>query len=261
MTDYGSISLVALGIDSEFPWKLTQRDFDWTYGYKMSVSEWRALLARAKRGDPEAEWGVADRYGDGCKDNRGRILVRRSARKAAQWFRRAAEHGCAPAQNTLGVLLSNGDGVTKNVKEALLWLRRAFRAGDASVANNLAITYREIGNLRTAVRWFRKAADGGDDDALLQLGIHYYWGKGVKRNQQAAIRCFRRATKGKFISGYGRDDAFFCLGLGYFEGKGVERSLGTARKLFQRANTDNDHPAARQMLRQLRGPTGDITSR
>src|SRR5580692_9755806 len=104
-------------IDSESPWTVTlQRD--WTlplYPYKMTASEWQALLSRAKRGDPEAEWEVADHYGDGCKTHSGKILVRRSRRRAAQWFRRAAEHGLSAARNNFGVRLGNGDGVRKNV--------------------------------------------------------------------------------------------------------------------------------------------------
>jgi len=217
----------------------------------MSASEWRALLAQAKRSDPEAEWEVADRYGDGCKNHSGMILVKRSPKKAARWFRRAAEHGLAPAQNTLGVLLSNGDGIRKNVDEALSWLRRAFRAGDACAAQNIAITYRQIGDLRTAVKWFRKSADAGDGDALIQLGIHYYWGKGVRKNPKTAVRCFRIATKAKNISEAGRDDAFFLLGVAYSEGEGVRASVRNARKLFERANIDNDHQAASKILCQL----------
>jgi TPR repeat protein len=239
-------------IDSESPWRVTQRDWNWPlYTYKMSVPEWQALLARAKRGEPEAEWEVADRYGEGCKNHSGKIVVRRSRRKAAEWFRRAAEHGLTPAQYILGVLLGNGDGIRKNVSEAFLWLRKAFHAGDSCAAQNIAITYREIGDLRTAVKWFRKAAVAGDGDALIQLGIHYYWGKGIKKNTKEAVRCFRTATNEKNISEAGRDDAFFLLGVAYSEGEGVRTSIPNARKLFQRANVDNDHPAARKMLRQL----------
>jgi uncharacterized protein len=252
MTERQSSKQVDLVIDSESPWKVTQRDWKWPlYTYKMSASNWRALLARAKRGDPEAEWEVADRYGDGCKNHSGKIVVRRSRRKAAQWFRRAAGHGLSAAQNTLGVLLSNGDGVRKSVDEALAWLRKAFHAGNACAGQNIAITYREIGELRTAVKWFRKSAVAGEGDALIQLGIHYYWGKGVRKNPKAAVRCFRLASKVKNISEAGRDDAFFLLGVAYCEGEGVRTSIPRARRLFERANADNDHPAAREMLLQL----------
>lgn len=239
-------------IDSESPWRVTLRNWDWSYSYKGSVSEWQSLLTRARNGDREAEWEVADRYADGCKDKRGKVIVRRSAAKAAQWFRRAAEHGSVPAQNHLGILLSNGSGVRKNVEEALLWLRQAFRAGDSCAAHNIAITYRENGDLKTAFKWFRRAAEAGDGDALIQLGIHYYWGKGVRRNPRAAVRCFRSATKAKNISGLGRDDAFFFLGIAYHEGRGVKASKPNAREFFKRANVDSDHVAADKMLRKLR---------
>jgi TPR repeat protein len=241
-----------LVIDSESPWRVTQRGWNWSYGYKTSVSEWQSLLARARNGDPEAEWEVADRYADGCKDRRGRIIVRRSAAKAVQWFRRAAEHGNDAAQNNLGVLLGNGNGVRKNFEEALSWLRKAFRAGDPCAAQNIAITYRENGDLKRAFKWFSRAARAGDGGALIQLGIHYYWGKGVRRNPRAAVRCFRAATKVRDISGAGKDDAFFFLGIAYYEGCGVQVSIPRAKTFFEQANVDGDHVAADGMLSKLR---------
>jgi uncharacterized protein len=245
-------------IDSGSPWRVTQRGWNCTYGYKTSVSEWQSLLKRARNGDREAEWEVADRYADGCKDKRGKAIVRRSAAKAAQWFRLAAEHGSGPAQNNLGVLLSNGNGVRKNVEEALLWLRKAFRTGDSCAAQNIAITYRENGDLKTAFKWFRKSTEAGDGGALIQLGIHYYWGKGVRRNPRAAIRCFRAATKIEDICETGRDDAFFFLGIAYYEGRGVQASIPNAKKFFQRANIDSDHVAADRMLQLIK--TGVTTT-
>ena len=223
----------------------------------MSVSDWHRLLARAKQGDPEAEWEVGDRYEEGCKDHSGKMIVKRSVRRAAEWFRRAAEHGNAAAQCTLGVLLGDGKGVARNPKEALSWLKKALRGGNPCAAANIAITYREAGNLRAAVKWFRKAAAAGDDDALVQLGIHLYWGKGVRRNPKAAVQCFRKAIKGNNICEHGRDDAYFYLGLAKFEGRGVKRSIPSARKLFERANVDGDHPVAKSFLR---GFQRDITS-
>lgn len=238
-------------IDPEAPWKVTLRGWNWSYSYKTSLSEWQSLLARAKNGDREAEWEIADRYADGCKDKRGKVIVRRSAVKAAKWFRRAAERGSGPAQNNLGILLGKGNGVKKNVEEALSWLRKAFHAGDSCAAQNIAITYREKGDLKAAVKWFRKAAEAGDGDALIQLGIHYYWGKGVSKNPKAAVQCFRSATKSKNICAMGRDDAFFFLGIAYHDGCGVKASMPNARKLLKRANIDGDHLAAHKILSKL----------
>jgi hypothetical protein len=151
----------------------------------------------------------------------------------------------------LGVLLGDREHADKNLREALVWLERAFRAGDSCAANNIAITHRQNGDFKKAVQWFRKSIASGDDDAFIQLGIHHYWGKGVRKDPIAAVRCFRKAAKGKNICEAGMDDAFFYLGIAHLEGKGVKASIPTARKLLQRANIDNDHPAAHSVLQEL----------
>ena len=129
-----------------------------------------------------------------------------------------------------------------------MWLKRAFRGGVTLAAHNIALIYRENGDLKKAAYWFAKST--GDGDALVQLGIHYYWGKGVRKDPATAVRYFRKAMK-ENISESGRDDAFFYLGIAHMEGRGVSRSIPTARKMFKRADIDGDHPPARQLLRQL----------
>jgi TPR repeat protein len=241
-------------IDPASPWRLPSlfRGFP-KYPGKMSAVEWKKLLAKAKTGDAEAEWRVAEHYSDGCKDRRGRVLVRVSNRKAVEWFRRSAEHGCDSAQINLGVILGGNYGVKKNVPEALLWLKRAFRGGDTgSAPNNIAITYRENGHFRQAVRWFRKMDTSHNAGGLVQLGIHSYWGKGIRTDHRAAVRYFRKAIRGKDMWDYDRDDANFYLGIAYLEGNGVRKSLRSAQLLFERANRDNDHLAAQRLLKQLR---------
>lgn len=230
------------------PWKLPVRRFAFpSHPSKMKASDWDDLLGRAKQGDGEAQWRVAELHFDGCKNESGSMLVKRSPRMGREWLQRAAESGLPAAQNNLGVLIGNGKG-SESARQALIWLKRAFRGGDDSAAHNAAITYREVGDFRRAVRWFRRGVRSGDDSARIQLGIHYYWGIGVRRNAAAAIGCFRRATKGKNLSEADREDARFYLAIGYLEGKGVKGSLQTARRLLKEANVDNDHPAASRVL-------------
>ena len=240
-------------IDPVSPWLLPSSYSGFPkYPGKMSAGEWKNLLAKAKGGDAEGELRVAELYSDGCKDMRGRVLVRVSNRKAAEWYRRSAEHGCGSAQNTLGIILAGNYCVEKNVPEALLWLKRAFRGGDTeSAANNIAVTYWENGKLREAIRWFRKIDAKYYDCVFIQLGIHVYWGKGVRTDHQAAVRYFRKAIRGKNMSECDRDDANFYLGIAYLEGKGVRKSLRMAQKHLERANRENDHLAAQRLLKQL----------
>jgi TPR repeat protein len=234
------------------PWKLPRLKWEFPkYPYKKTLIEWRALLALAKQGDAEAEYEVAALYDDGCKTRSGKILVRPSGRKALEWYRRSAAHGNTSAQTNLGVILSSAKASKEDRREALMWLKQAARAEYETAIQNTAIVYRENGDLRQAVHWFRKSAALGDDGARIQLGIHCYWGRGIRADHSAAIQYWRMATKGKNLSEAERDDAFFYLGIAYLEGKGVRSSLRMAQKLLQRANIDNDHPAALRLLNQM----------
>jgi uncharacterized protein len=240
-------------LDPACPWKLPR--LKWEFGkyiYKMTPIEWENLRARAEQGDVEAQEYVSAMYAYGCKTRSGKILVRRSARKVLEWNRRAAELGSVTSQSQLAVILSATGATKANLREAIIWMKKAFHGGYSSAANNLAITYRENGNLRQAVRWFRKAIASGDDDgAYIQLGIHYYWGRGVRTDHVGAVRCFQKAIRGKNMVEADRDDAYFYLGIAYLEGNGVRSSLRMAQKMLQRANIDNDHTAANCLLRQL----------
>ena len=53
------------------------------------------------------------------------------------WFRAAAEHGHAEAQNNIGTLYEIGKGVTQDMNEAKQWYRKAAEQGDESVGQNL----------------------------------------------------------------------------------------------------------------------------
>jgi TPR repeat protein len=245
-------SIPKSAVDPSNPWRLPRLKSEFpSHPYKMTVAEWNHLLSRAKQGDAEAQWEVADRYFEGCKDESGRTLVNQSSRRGREWLQRAAEGGVAAAQNNIGVLVGDGEGFDKAPRKALVWLKRAFRGGNSSAPNNIAITYREVGDFKRAVFWFRKSVFLGDDGARIQLGIHYYWGIGVRRNTAAAIAQFRRAIRGKNLCEADREDAFFYLGLAYLEGKGVKASVQTARRFLKRANVGRDHLAASRVLSAL----------
>lgn len=117
-------------VDPVSPWGLPSSYTGYPkYLYTISPVEWKDLLAKAGRGDAEAEYLVAAYHSNGCKDRRGRILVKVSDQKAAEWYRRSAEHGNLYGKSALGVILGGHCGVRKNVREAMLWLRRAVRGG------------------------------------------------------------------------------------------------------------------------------------
>ena len=49
---------------------------------------------------------------------------------AMRWFRMAADHGDARAQNNIGWLYANGEGVPRDLAQAREWMQKA--AGDGN---------------------------------------------------------------------------------------------------------------------------------
>jgi localization factor PodJL len=151
-----------------------------------------ALRAAAARGDPAAQYEIAQRYADG----RG---VPQNLTEAANWFERAAGQGLAPAQFRLGGLHEKGLGVRKNVELARRYYSAAGAAGNAKALHNLAVLHAEgvdgKPDYPTAARWFRKAAEYGITDSQYNLAVLYARGIGVEQNMSEAYRWFALAAR------------------------------------------------------------------
>jgi hypothetical protein len=60
-----------------------------------------------------------------CLDLGSFLSKRGDVALASTWYRRAAEHGDAEAQNALGVLYLEGAGIREDFAEALKWISKA----------------------------------------------------------------------------------------------------------------------------------------
>jgi hypothetical protein len=218
---------------------------------KTTLERWNELRAKARTGDPEAQWWVGDSLEDGLTDADGVVLAKPNARAAVRWFRKSASAGNASGQIRLGVCLSSGCGVRRDDAEALKWYKRALRQADICAPNNIAILYRNRGNHRRAMFWFHRALAVGGLEAWVDLGRAYWTGVGVKRDADRAVRCFRNAIASDGIFETVREDAMFLLGVAYYEGCGVKKSNALALKWLSRANQDDDRPAARGLIERI----------
>jgi TPR repeat protein len=111
-----------------------------------------ALVIQARQGDAEAQWHLGSLYvrGEG---------VPQDDTEAAQWYRRAAEHGHVGAQGSLAMMYSSGLGVPRDIREA--------------------------------AKWYREAAEHGDADSQVIVAAMYYTGTCVPRSK---IRAYQWAT-------------------------------------------------------------------
>jgi localization factor PodJL len=162
------------------------------------------LRAAAAKGDPAAQYEIAQRYAEG----RGLPL---NLTEAADWFERAARQGLAPAQFRLGGFYEKGFGVKKDLDAARRLYSAAADAGNAKAMHNLAVLYAEgidgKPDYQNAAKWFRKAADYGLSDSQYNLGILYGRGIGMEPNLPEAYKWFTLAARdGDKESAAKRDD-------------------------------------------------------
>lgn len=127
----------------------------------------RELQRAADSGDLSAQLGLAQIL------EQGRGGVRRDAKAARRWMRRAAGAGSTAAMHNLGLYLLEGTGGPSDAREAGEWFRRAAERGVVDAQFNLAVlAMAEEGvapDLNTAYFWFAVAARAGDADARSRM--------------------------------------------------------------------------------------------
>lgn len=79
------------------------------------------------------------------------------------------------------------------------------------------------------MHWLKKAALLGNPQAMSELGVRHYHGRGVKKDHAKAARLYRGAVAGGYAW------AMILLGLCYRDGEGVARNLHRARYWFTKA--------------------------
>ena len=152
-------------------------------------------------------------------------------------IRLAAEQGDVSAQNDLGTMYQNGEGVPQNVTEALRWFRLAADQGFAGAQVNLGVAYQNgLGvpqDGTEALRWFRLAADQGFAGAQVNLGVAYQNGLGVQPDGTEALRWYRLAAE------QGNASAQVHLGVMYQIGRGVPQDDVAAHMWFNLASAQS----------------------
>jgi TPR repeat protein len=107
----------------------------------------------------------------------------------AEWVP-LAEMGHVIAQNNLGVMYANGNGVLENDKAAVEWLTLAAEQGYADSQLYLGFKYEHGSGIakdyKAAVKWYTKAAKQGNAEAQFYLGRAYEYGDGVLTNKWRA---------------------------------------------------------------------------
>ena len=213
--------------------------------------QWKNLLTKARRGNPDAQWEVGYYYEEGFTDKSGMAIVKPQPSRALHWYTLSAENGNDSAQIALGVLLSTGDGVKRDINSAIYWNQQAINQGNSSAAHNLGTIYRDLKKLSLAFKWYNRAVEMGDIDSVFQVGLCYLFGIGTKKDYEVAYKCMQKIIRDKSsnLCERTKEDALYWIGIFHLLGiGGAEKSVAKARSFLEAANKDCDHEQANEIL-------------
>jgi len=255
----------------------------------------RCYLTAAKKEYPQAEYSIGYCYyhGDGVSED---------VERAKAWLKRATEHGSQSADKLLKKILD-----AEKVKKARAAVERMEAERREHVADHVdncgmdpdasemakslfmaaigmgkddVATQRDLGewfakgingaikDLSRSFDWYLKAAENGDAESEYRVGYAYYFGEGVKENNDRAFEWFGKAARQGhaaaqclfaefYLLGNGGDKdlekarewyaksaeqgnglAQFNLGKIYYFGKGIEKDYVKAVAWFTKASKD-----------------------
>ncbi|GHD05483.1 tetratricopeptide repeat protein [Tianweitania populi] len=153
------------------------------------------LLRRsAEAGDPVGQRNYAAFHMQGVTGSDPDYAI------AADYYRRAADQGDAPAQDMLSWMLLEGEIMPADPAEARRWAHEAAESGIASSMTRLGMLYHNALGVdrepHQAVYWWSKGASAGDADAQAMLGAAYHMGAGTERDGITALAWLIRAVSG-----------------------------------------------------------------
>lgn len=101
-------------------------------------------------------------------------------------LRKSAEQGNATAQNRLGLLYNQGQGVPQDRLFAKQWFEKAAEQGNATAQVNLGTLYLlgqgALESDQMALFWFRRAAEQQEALAFAKLGFMFEHGRGIPQD-------------------------------------------------------------------------------
>lgn len=193
--------------------------------YKKAVDEFRVP---AEQGNSEAQLLLGLMYGH---------YWQKDKKESAKWIKKAAEQGVAEAQNQLAMLYGRGTGIRQSSEEAAKWYRKAAEQGHIQAQRMLGKWLSSVitpHDYSESYFWLKKSAEHGDKEAQYELGLKYINGKGVLKDNKAAVMWLKKSAA------QGERDAQLLLGLFYEEGIGVPKNNKLAKEWFKAGDHEKD---------------------
>ena len=209
--------------------------------YKNALAYYRMAM---EMNFPDAIERMAEAYlGD-------ELGLEKDEKTALKLFKRAAKLGNTAAQYNLGMAYAYGYyGVTADRKTALHWLKKSVKGENPSACLQMGLYYYYTVKTETAYKkafeLFTNAYNLGEEEAIIDIGLCYLQGKGVRKNDKAAVKCFKTAAE-KCNSGV----AYHNLGICYENGFGVKKDYEKAIEMYGKA-VENGERAGLEAIKKV----------
>lgn len=153
---------------------------------------------------------------------------------ALSWLTKAANQNEAEAQESLGDMYEQGEGVKKNISEATKWYEKAANNGDTFSQNRLGNIFYQKKAFKESFNWYLKAANQGHADSMVSVGNMHKEGEGTAKDLAKAAEWFRKAAE--LDNAEGQTNLAVMLA----SGEGVKKDEKQAVELWKKAAEKGD---------------------
>ncbi len=164
-----------------------------------------------------------------------RLFRKKDFAKAYACWEQAAKMG--HAESTYNIAIQKN----KTLEERKALLQEAADKGSTLAQRRLAEFYFKKEDFKNCFSYMKKAADKGIDEAQFNIGVYYYAGIGVTKNEEKAIEHFKLAADARLAL------AQYTIGQYYVEGDVLEKNIDKGLEYLQKAADQNAIEAQRYL--------------
>lgn len=146
--------------------------------------------------------------------------------KSVEYFSKAFNKGRRYSAYFLQSLYKGYGDLKRDDEKRIEWLNRGIESNQTDCMVEMAklclsedSTYKNIHNTQKGIELLKKATTRGNGDAYDYLGVLYYSGKFLQKDDSKAFECYQKATERKSANGA------FNLGFAYLNGTGCEKNI------------------------------------
>ena len=180
--------------------------------------------------------------------------VAQNDKRAAEWYKLAAERGDREAMFQLAMFRFGGRSAARDQADGVALLTKAAQLGHGAASYDLGLLYLEgqqfPQDFTRAAELFLAAARAGISEAQFALAMLYREGRGVAKDEREVARWLAAGALA------GNLDAMVEYAIALFNGTGVAKDRSAATELFWKAARRGSPIAQNRLARILTGEYG-----